>query len=158
MDNLSEADRKRAMQAVKSEKTKLENKVSKELWKRGLRFRRNVKNIKGKPDIAIKKYKTVIFIDSCFWHGCELHCILPVSNKDYWHSKIDRNKLRDIEITNYYRKNGWNILRIWEHEVKGDFEKSIKRTIDFIKNASTRSPEHQILASYAERDIHECQK
>ena len=137
MDNLSKEDRRKAMQAVRSEKTELENKVSKELWKRGLRFRRNVKNMKGKPDIAIKKYRVVIFIDSCFWHGCESHCRLPVSNREYWCSKINRNKLRDIEITNYYKGNNWNILRIWEHVIKEDFEKSIKNISDFIETAKT---------------------
>lgn len=137
MDNLSKEDRRKAMQAVRSEKTKLENKVSKELWKRGLRFRRNVKNMKGKPDIAIKKYRVVIFIDSCFWHGCESHCRLPVSNREYWSSKINRNKLRDIEITDYYERKDWNILRIWEHAIKEDFERSIKNISDFIETAKT---------------------
>lgn len=135
MDKVSKEIRRKTMQAIKAEHTKLEDGVIKELWKRGIRFQRNVKDLFGKPDIAIKKYKLAIFIDSCFWHGCELHCRLPVSNKDYWCSKIDRNKLRDIEVRNYYRKNDWNMLRIWEHEVKEDFEKSIKSIIDFIKMA-----------------------
>ncbi|OGI25396.1 MAG: hypothetical protein A2287_09455 [Candidatus Melainabacteria bacterium RIFOXYA12_FULL_32_12] len=67
------------MRAVKSKHTRLEDIVVNELHKRGLRFRRNVKDLKGKPDIAIKKYKIVIFIDSCFWHGCKKHCRMPKS-------------------------------------------------------------------------------
>lgn len=127
------------MQAIRSSHTKLENDTIKELWKRGFRFRRNVEGLVGKPDIAIKKYKIVVFIDSCFWHGCELHCRLPVSNKDYWRSKINRNRLRDVEVTNYYRKNNWAILRMWEHEIKKDFGKSIKSITGFIEMAKNKS-------------------
>ena len=67
------------MQAIKS-KSKMEDLVAKELWKRNIRYRRNVKTLFGKPDIAIKKYKVVIFIDSCFSHHCPLHTRMPKSN------------------------------------------------------------------------------
>ncbi|MCP1531669.1 DNA mismatch endonuclease (patch repair protein) [Bacillus velezensis] len=71
-DTHTKDQRRKNMQAIKS-KSKLEDKVSSELWRRGLRFRRNVKSLFGKPDIAIKKFKIVIFIDSCFWHDCSFH-------------------------------------------------------------------------------------
>ncbi len=79
------------MQSISSSHTKLENEILKNLWKNGLRFRGNVKNLLGKADLAIKKYKLVVFIDSCFWHGCSLHCRMPASNKDYWKKKVERN-------------------------------------------------------------------
>lgn len=120
------------MQAVKSTHTKLENIVIKELWRRGVRFRRNVANLKGKPDIAIKKYRVVIFIDSCFWHGCDLHCRLPESNVEYWSNKITGNKNRDLEITSYYLNNGWFILRIWEHQLKENLNNTLEEIIKFI--------------------------
>lgn len=72
MDNITKDKRSDVMRAVKSKNTKIEQKVCKEIWKKGIRFRKNVKDLKGKPDISIKKYKIVIFIDSCFWHGCPL--------------------------------------------------------------------------------------
>lgn len=131
-DSVSREVRRKTMQAVKSKNTKLEEYVSKELWKRGIRFRKNVNSLKGKPDIAIKKYKLVIFLDSCFWHGCKKHCRYPKTNKDYWISKIEKNKERDQKITNYYIKKGWNILRIWEHDLKENFINTIEKIQDFI--------------------------
>lgn len=131
-DSVSREVRRKTMQAVKSKNTKLEEHVSKELWKRGIRFRKNVNSLKGKPDIAIKKYKLVIFLDSCFWHGCKKHCRYPKTNKDYWISKIEKNKERDQKIKNYYIKKGWNILRIWEHDLKENFINTIEKIQDFI--------------------------
>lgn len=134
-DKVSSETRRKIMQSVKSKNTKLENAIIKELWRRGLRFRRNVKELPGKPDIAIKKYKVVIFIDSCYWHGCDLHCRLPQTNRDYWVNKIEANKARDASITGYYNSNGWNILRIWEHRLKDDFIDTIEEVLEFINKA-----------------------
>lgn len=137
-DNLTKEQRTKNMKAIRSSNTKLENRVTKALWKRGLRFRKNVKNLPGKPDIAIAKYKVVIFIDSCFWHGCSQHGNQPKSNKEYWIAKLERNRKRDEEITRYYQDKGWYILRIWEHEVKQDFElavNTILRLVDESKNS-----------------------
>jgi len=119
------------MKAIKSQSA-LENKVSKALWKMGIRFRKNVK-LFGKPDISIKKYKIVIFIDSCFWHCCPIHGNMPKSNQDYWEKKLERNKKRDNEVNKYYEENGWNILRVWEHEFKENFHKAISKIANFIR-------------------------
>ena len=126
-DTFSKEQRRKTMQAIKSERTKLEEKITNALWRKGFRFRKNVKTLKGKPDIAIKKYKVVIFLDSCFWHGCKKHCRYPSTNREYWHSKINRNMQRDKEVTDYYLNNDWNILRIWEHDIKENFDESIDR-------------------------------
>jgi DNA mismatch endonuclease, patch repair protein len=115
-DNLTKEQRKKNMRAIKSQST-LENKVTKDLWRLGFRFRKNA-NLYGKPDISIKKYKIVIFIDSCFWHCCPVHGNMPKSNKDYWEKKLERNIQRDIEVNQYYIDKGWNILRVWEHDLK----------------------------------------
>lgn len=131
-DTFSKEIRKKTMQAVKSKNTKLENIVMKELWKRGFRFRKNVQDLIGKPDIAIKKYRIVVFIDSCFWHGCELHYKEPETNRGYWHKKIEKNKERDLKISKFYEENGWHILRIWEHDIKHCFEETIEETVTFI--------------------------
>ncbi|MFC5602449.1 very short patch repair endonuclease [Sporosarcina koreensis] len=95
-DNMSKEQRSYTMSRIKS-KSKLEDIFASMLWRKGLRFRRNVKTLKGKPDIAIAKYKVVIFVDSCFWHVCPLHFIQPKSNKDYWDKKLKRNQERDLE-------------------------------------------------------------
>lgn len=115
--------------------SKLETMVSNELWNRGYRFRRNVRSLKGTPDIAIKKYKIVIFIDSCFWHFCPIHGKMPKSNVEFWKAKLERNQERDKETNNYYKTKDWNILRIWEHEIRGNFDDTIKRISCFIDNA-----------------------
>lgn len=126
------------MQAIKSI-SKLEDIVAKELWKNGIRFRRNVSSLKGKPDIAIKKYKVVIFIDSCFWHCCPEHGNIPKTNIEYWTKKLARNKQRDIEINQYYIQQNWHLVRIWEHELKQDFQKTIKKIIMNIIEAKEKT-------------------
>ena len=133
-DKISKEQRRKNMQAIQSQ-SKLENKVSRMLWNKGFRFRKNDRTLFGKPDISIKKYKVVIFIDSCFWHVCETHGTQPKSNQKYWDKKLSRNKERDQEVTAYYLKKGWFILRIWEHQVKEDPEKTVEELAQFIKNA-----------------------
>lgn len=131
-DVLTKEQRRRNMQSIRSKETKIEIKVANALWKRGVRFRKNVKDLIGKPDIAIKKYRIAIFIDSCFWHGCELHGHIPKSNELYWLKKISRNKERDQQVTSYYLESGWNIMRIWEHELKEDFEGTVQKITNLI--------------------------
>ncbi len=135
VDKVSREIRRKTMQAVKSTHTALEDCVINELWRRGIRFRRNVKDLPGKPDIAIKKYKIVIFVDSCFWHKCPLHYREPKTNKHFWKKKICRNLERDLEINNYYEENGWHILRIWEHQIKKSFNETIIDILDFIEKS-----------------------
>lgn len=132
VDNVSKEIRTKTMRAVRSSSTSLELQFMKSLWARGFRFRRNVSSLLGKPDIAIKKHKIVIFLDSCFWHGCKKHCRMPSSNVDYWNKKIARNKERDKQVNRYYRSQGWSILRIWEHSLKKDFEACLIKTAGFI--------------------------
>lgn len=145
MDNLSRDDRRKNMQNIRSKETKLEVRVRKALWKKGVRYRKNVTGMPGKPDIAIKKYKIVIFLDSCFFHRCPLHFIMPASNKTYWEKKISRNIERDQEINQYYNNKGWSILRYWEHETKknnlDNVIENIIQTIQMKKQlASTTKP------------------
>ncbi|MGU3471896.1 very short patch repair endonuclease [Paenibacillus sp. D51F] len=136
-DKVSKEVRSKNMKSIRSISV-LEGLVSKELWRRGLRFRKNSKKLFGKPDISIKKYRVVIFIDSCFWHFCDLHGRYPKSNIEYWEKKLNRNKQRDIEITEYYKNKGWNVLRIWEHQVKKDFDKTIDDILEFIDFAARK--------------------
>jgi DNA mismatch endonuclease (patch repair protein) len=129
-DNLTKEQRIKNMRAIKSQSA-LENRVSKGLWRMGFRFRKNA-NLIGKPDISLKKYKIVIFIDSCFWHCCPIHGNMPKSNIDYWEKKLGRNVSRDIEVNKFYQDNGWNILRVWEHELKENFNQAINKIANFI--------------------------
>lgn len=133
-DVMSKEQRRKNMKAIKSV-SKLEKIVSSELWKRGYRFRTNTKSLKGKPDISIKKYKVVIFIDSCFFHRCPLHGNMPQTNREFWEKKLTRNVERDKEVDNYYKEAEWNLLRIWEHEVKEDLEGTVNKIAKFIEQA-----------------------
>ncbi|WP_107937317.1 very short patch repair endonuclease [Ureibacillus chungkukjangi] len=133
-DTITKEQRRKNMQAIKSQ-SKLENKVTRLLWHKGFRFRKNDRTLFVKPDISIKKYKTVIFIDSCFWHVCNVHGNKPKSNQDYWNKKLARNKERDLEVTAYYKEKGWFIKRIWEHQVKGNLVKTVEELAQYIKKA-----------------------
>lgn len=133
-DVLSKEQRRKNMQAIRAKETALEIMVRKELWKKGIRYRKNVRDLMGVPDIAIKKHKLVIFLDSCYWHGCPEHGVMPKSNREFWEKKIKRNIERDTEVTSYYRSRNWTILRFWEHEVKQDLDGIIDRIIKAIRD------------------------
>ncbi len=133
-DIMSKEQRSKTMSKIKA-KSKLEDIFASALWRRGLRFRRNVRTLKGTPDIAIKKYRLVIFVDSCFWHVCPEHFKLPKTNQEFWDKKFKRNMERDREIDYYYNCKGWYVKHVWEHEIRSDLEKAVDDTIGFISRA-----------------------
>lgn len=116
------------MSRVKSTDSKIETFFRRELWKAGFRYHKDSGKYFGKPDIVLPKHKTVIFVDSCFWHGCKKHCRIPTSHKKYWMEKIEGNISRDNKVSKFYKRQGWRIIRIWEH----DFPKKIKTKIKSI--------------------------
>lgn len=121
------------MSRVKNKDSGIEIIFRKELWKNGFRYRKNSSKYFGKPDIVLRRYKTVIFIDSCFWHGCPKHLRMPSSNQRYWKAKIIRNKERDKDINSYYRKNNWRIIRLWEHNILKNLKKCTKLIEDALR-------------------------
>lgn len=139
-DKVSRETRSRMMKAVKSSETKIELKVRKLLWKKGIRYRKNVKSLLGKPDIAIKKAKLVVFIDSCFWHFCPIHGHMPKSNLEYWTKKLNRNTERDIKINHHYKELGWTVLRFWEHEVNDDVHSVVNQIIESLNLSKRKQP------------------
>ncbi|MEK7089159.1 MAG: very short patch repair endonuclease [Patescibacteria group bacterium] len=134
MDIYSKKKRSQIMSQIKNRDSKVEVLFRKELWKRGLRYRKNSKKYFGKPDIILFKHKTVIFIDSCFWHGCKKHGTLPKTRRYFWKRKLKRNVNRDKEVSKYYKKNRWKIFRIWEHDIKKNSTKTITKIGDFLEN------------------------
>ncbi len=125
-DKVSKQKRSEIMSAIKSKDSAMETNLRKELSSLGLRYRKNVKHLEGKPDIAFIGKKVVIFLDSCFWHGCRWHCRIPQANRSYWQKKIERNKKRDKEINKIYKEKDWEVLRFWEHQIKKDPRKAIE--------------------------------
>lgn len=138
-DIMTPEQRRKTMSSIRAV-SKLESIVASELWKKGYRFRRNTRKMMGTPDISIKKYKVVIFIDSCFWHQCPKHGNVPKTNVKFWEKKFSRNKERDEEVNVYYEEKGWNIKRIWEHEVRQDLGKVTAELGDFIDSAKRLLP------------------
>lgn len=139
-DKVSKEKRSKIMSSIRAQ-SKLENIFSKALWHKGIRFRKNVRKLRGTPDIAIKKYKVVIFVDSCFWHGCPLHYKRPKSNQEFWDAKIARNKERDLEVDAHYIELGWHVLRVWEHDIRKDLDETVDSTLEFIQAAMRRYKE-----------------
>tara|TARA_B100000315_G_C14531051_1_gene566192 strand:- start:26 stop:391 length:366 start_codon:yes stop_codon:yes gene_type:complete len=107
------------MAQIKDKDSKPELIVRSYLHGRGFRFRTNVKSLPGKPDIVLKKYNTLIFVDGCFWHrhkGCK-YAYTPKSRKDFWRTKFRNNVKRDKLVNEELGKSGWNVHRIWECEI-----------------------------------------
>ena len=126
MDKISREQRSRIMAAVKQRGTRLERDFAKALWAAGVRYRKNVR-MHGTPDILVRKAKLVVFLDSCFWHGCRFHCRWPKSNIVFWETKISRNRKRDRAVSRYYRRAGWTVLRFWEHQLARDLESCVSQ-------------------------------
>jgi len=128
MDHLSPTQRSRLMSLIKQRDTKLEQRFRTALWATGVRYRKNVR-IYGTPDVVIRRARMLIFLDSCFWHGCRYHCRRPKSNTPFWDKKISRNRERDRAVTRFYRRRGWIVLRFWEHKLRADFENCVKKVV-----------------------------
>lgn len=103
------------MSRIKGRETKPEIALKTSLKKRGFDYQ---PNIYGKPDFINWERKTVIFVDGCFWHGCSLHGTRPKSNRLFWNRKIERNIIRDAEVSKVYTVAGWKVKRIWEHDLE----------------------------------------
>lgn len=135
MDNLTKEQRKKNMQHIRSEGTLPERIIMQELKNRKIYFAKYVSTIEGKPDIVFRRKRIVIFIDSDFWHGHPSRCVMPKSNRVYWKKKIARNRERDREVSLALRKQNWKIIRIWEYDIKHNFNKSMKKILKAIEKA-----------------------
>lgn len=131
--------RSRCMAAIKGKDTKPEMIVRKYLFSRGLRFRIQVRKLSGTPDIVLPKYKTVIFVNGCFWHGHEgcKYFRLPKSNIEFWKEKIERNIERDRESMQALLVLGWKVIRVWECELRNKANR--EDTLNKIYNSITTS-------------------
>lgn len=119
-DKITREQRSRNMSHIRSSNTNPEIVVRKILHKLGYRFRIHRSDLPGKPDIVLPRYRTIIFVHGCFWHnhlGCK-RAVLPKTNIDYWHPKIEKNKKRDSEHIRNLRSLGWNVYVIWECQTK----------------------------------------
>lgn len=120
IDVLTPEQRHRCMSHIRSSNTRPERMVRRFLFACGMRFRKNVKALPGTPDIVLRKYRTVIFVNGCFWHGHEAckYYHLPKSNTAFWRDKISRNRQRDARNVAQLQHLGWHVIVIWECELK----------------------------------------
>lgn len=122
MDKHTPEQRHKNMQAIKNKNTEIERILQKELWSRGLRYRKNVNKIFGKPDLVFISKKVAVFCDSEFWHGYNWEERKQdfKSHQDFWVTKIERNIARDKEVTQKLTEEGWTVLRFWGKEIKNN--------------------------------------
>ena len=118
-DKLTPEQRHLCMSHIRGKDTKPEMFVRKALWQLGYRYRLNVADLPGRPDIVLPKYKTIIFVNGCFWHGHEgcKKFTVPETNRDFWMAKIERNRQRDLETFSALRVLGWNVITVWSCEL-----------------------------------------
>ena len=154
MDRLSPQQRHDCMASIRSKNTKPELIVRKGLWKRGFRYRLNDKRLPGHPDLVLRKYRTCIFINGCFWHGHGVTlkikneeirvkngdlvdsacCKIPKTNREFWVAKIRRNKERDKQEQQKLAEMGWHSIVVWECELKPKAKEKTLESIAFTLN------------------------
>ena len=126
------------MSRIRGKNTKPEELVRKYLFAQGFRYRKNYARLPGKPDIVLPKYKTVIFVNGCFWHaheGCR-YFVWPKNNADFWKKKIESNVERDVKNYQLLKNLGWTVLIIWECELKKD---AFSKTMSSLEQQLTKS-------------------
>lgn len=137
MDDMNKLQRSRTMSRIRSSETSPEKNLRSLLHREGYRFRKNVRSLPGRPDIAFAKYKTAVFVNGCFWH-CHPFCrkaVIPKSNEQYWISKLNANVTRDKLNKKALRRLGWKTITVWECELKADPKSAVNRIKALFKRA-----------------------
>lgn len=131
-DVLSSSQRSYCMSRIRGKDTKPEVLLRKALWAMGYRY--HLKNkLVGKPDVVFRSFRTVVFVDGCFWHKCPEHFVQPKTRMKFWMNKIDGNVVRDQRNNEELRSQGWQVVRIWEHEIKASLADSVARVVEVLE-------------------------
>lgn len=136
MDVLTPEQRKRNMQNIRGKDTKIEVRVRRALFEKGFRFRKNDNRYPGKPDVVLPKYKTVIFVNGCYWHrhpGCK-YATIPKTNAEFWNKKFQANVENDVKNKTALEAAGWKVITLWECELKSNFEETMQNVEKLIRN------------------------
>ena len=170
---ISSAEREQArrhanMAAIRSKDTKPEMIVRRGLWSRGFRYRLNYNRLPGHPDLVLRKYRTCIFVNGCFWHGHnvalpQIHnsqliihnsecCKIPKTNRDFWAAKIRRNKERDKEEQRRLAEMGWHCITVWECELKPSKREETLDSIAFTLNHIWLQDHQAIVVAYPKQE------
>jgi len=135
VDIFSEKKRSEIMSKIRSKNTKIESLIFKALRRKKIYFQKHYKKIHGCPDIALPKKKKAIFIDGDFWHGKNLKELERRLPKKYWREKIKLNVLRDKKNRKELKKQGWQVLRVWEEDIIKDTPRSIEKIVKFLSES-----------------------
>lgn len=130
-DSISPEHRSWNMSRIRGKDTKIEVLVRKYLFSKGFRFRKNDKRYPGKPDVVLPKFKTVIFVNGCFWHqhpGCK-NATIPKTRTEFWVQKLNKNISNDNRNQDLLREMGWTVIVVWECELEKDFEGVMKSIV-----------------------------
>ena len=136
-DNLTPEQRSYCMSRIKGKDTGLENRVRSELHKRGFRFRKHLNELPGKPDVVFTKAKVAVFIDGDFWHGYRFST-WEQKVSDFWKKKISKNRERDKKNHKKLKEIGWTVIRLWQHDLKRDFDGSIDKIVSAVRGANSK--------------------
>ena len=132
MDKMTPHQRHNCMSRIRGKATKPELRVRNWLWHHGYRYRLNVNSVPGKPDIVLRRYRTAIFVNGCYWHGhdgCSMFTV-PKSNTEFWIAKISHNKERDQRNYKDLQDAGWHVIVIWECQLKNGFLEETLRGVE----------------------------
>ncbi|MCU7937491.1 MAG: very short patch repair endonuclease [Candidatus Thiodiazotropha sp. (ex Dulcina madagascariensis)] len=132
VDVLTKTQRKKCMGAIRGKDTKPELQLRKSLWRKGLRYRVHCK-LTGRPDIVFPRAHVAVFVDGCFWHGCPEHFQQPNTNATFWRDKIRQNMKRDQKVTKLLKKDGWTVLRFWEHDICNSLDECLQKVLSTLK-------------------------
>jgi DNA mismatch endonuclease (patch repair protein) len=117
------------MRAIRRADTKPELLLRRRLWARGARYRLEKRVGKARPDLLFARARVAVFVDGCFWHGCPVHYRPPTGNAPYWRGKIERNRARDVRNTRELVAAGYQVVRLWECDVKADPEAAVEQVL-----------------------------
>lgn len=147
MDRLTKEQRRKNMQHIRSKDTKIEILLRKALWRKGYRYRKNYKDLPGKPDIALTKQKIAVFCDSEFFHGKDWEVLRPQlergKNADFWIEKISKNIQRDNQINKQLNFMGWTVIRFWGKEITRSTDECVRVIEEVIFDNKIREGEYE---------------
>ena len=123
------------MARVRTSGTDAETALRRALWRRGLRYRLHT-SLPGRPDLVFVRQRVAVFVDGCFWHGCPLHYTEPVRNSGFWRKKLNNNRNRDRRADDALYAIGWQVVRLWEHEIKGALDMAVNKIISALATRS----------------------
>lgn len=141
-DNLTPEQRSYCMSRIKGKDTSLEVRVRSALHRRGLRFRKHVKDLPGKPDVVFIKARVAVFVDGDFWHGYRFPS-WEDKVSDFWKKKINKNRERDAANHRKLRQMEWTVIRLWQHEVEEDFDACIDRILAAVRGHEEKANSNQ---------------